>query len=155
MKSEMTSLEKSGTWYVCQLPQGKQPVGCKWIHTIKYNPNGNVERHVSCGGQGLYTTGRPGLSRHILTSSKDWYTSATQLDVSNTLLNGELDEEIYMKLPEGYEEITGKKVPLYSICRLHKSLYGLKQESRQCHKLSEVILGDGFKQTHSDHSLFI
>ncbi|XP_048633027.1 uncharacterized mitochondrial protein AtMg00810-like [Brassica napus] len=61
-----------------------------------------------------------------------------------------------MQLPQGYEELTGKKVPRNSVCRLHKSLYGLKQASRQWnHKLSEVILGDGFTQTHSDHSLFI
>ena len=47
MKSEMCSLEESGTLSVCELPPGKQPVGCKWIQTIKYNPDGTIERHKS------------------------------------------------------------------------------------------------------------
>ena len=57
--------------------------------------------------------------------------SLTQLDISNYFLNGDLDEEIYMKLPSGYEEITGVSCPPNSVCHLHKSLYGLKQASRQ------------------------
>lgn len=61
-----------------------------------------------------------------------------------------------MRIPEGYEELTYKKVPPNSVCKLHKSLYGLKQASRQGNqKLSHVIFSAGFKKTHSDHSLFI
>ena len=87
-------------------------------------------------------------------AAKNW--SISQLDINNAFLNGDLDKEICMRLPEGYEEITGKKCPPNSVCKLHKSLYGLKQASRQWNqKLSSVILGDGFTQTHSDHSLFI
>lgn len=169
MKSEMTSLEDSGTWSVCELPPGKQAVGCKWIHTIKYNPDGTVEHHKSRVVAKGYTqlegldyldtfspVAKIGTLRILLklAATKQW--SLTQLDVSNAFLNGDLDEEIYMTLPQGYEEITGKTVPQNSVCRLHKSLYGLKQASRQWnHKLSHVITSAGFKQTHSDHSLFV
>ena len=169
MKSEKNLLEESGTWSVCELPPGKQSVGCKWIHTIKYNPDGTVERHKSrvvvkgytqLEGLDYLDTFSPvakiGTLRLLLAvaAAKQW--SITHLDVSNAFLNGDLDEEIYMKLPQGYEELTGKKVPPNSVCRLHKSLYGLKQASHQWnHKLSHVITGDGFKQTHSDHSLFV
>lgn len=169
MRSEMSSLEDSGTWSVRELPPGKQAVGCKWIQTIKYNPDGTIERHKSRVVAKCYTqlegldyldtfspVAKIGTFRLLmaLAAAKGW--SITQLDVSNAFLNGDLDEEIYMHLPQGYEELTGKQVPSNSVCKLHKSLYGLMQASRQWnHKLSEVILGDGFTQTHSDHSLFI
>ncbi|XP_056862222.1 uncharacterized mitochondrial protein AtMg00810-like [Raphanus sativus] len=61
-----------------------------------------------------------------------------------------------MTIPQGYEELTGKKVPPGSVCRLHRSLYGLKQASRQWnHKLSAVFFNEGFVQAHADHSLFV
>ena len=169
MTSEMCSLEEAGTWSVCQLPPDKHPVGCKWIHTYKYNPDGTIERsksrvvakgYTQLEGLDYLDTFSPvakiGTLRLLLSvaAAKNW--TISQLDVSNAFLNGDLDEEIYMRLPEGYEVITGKKVALNSVCKLHKSIYGLKQASRQWNlKLSQVILGDGFSQTHSDHSLFI
>lgn len=169
MKSEMGSLEDTGTWSVCQLPSGKHPVGCKWIHTYKYNPDGTVERsksrvvakgYTQLEGLDYLDTFSPvakiGTLRMLLRVAAAKNLSISQLDVSNAFLNGDLDEEIYMRLPEGYELLTGKKVPPNSVCKLHKSLYGLKQASRQWNlKLSTVILDDGFTQTHSDHSLFI
>lgn len=59
-----------------------------------------------------------------LAAINNW--SLTQMDVSNAFLNGDLEEEIYMTLPPGYSQLTGKSWPKNSICRLHKSLYGLK-----------------------------
>ena len=61
-----------------------------------------------------------------------------------------------MTIPQRYTELTGRSFPPNSVCRLHKSLYGLKQASRQWnHKLSTVISSAGFVQTSSDHSLFV
>lgn len=44
MKTEMTSLEDTSTWNVCELPLGKHPVGCKLVYTIKFNPDATIER---------------------------------------------------------------------------------------------------------------
>lgn len=169
MRSEMQSLEDTGTWSICQLPTGKHPVGCKWVNTYKFNPDGTVERPKSCLVAKGYTqlegldyldtfspVAKLGTFRMLLglAAAKNW--SMQYLDISNAFLNGDLDEEIYMTIPQGYTELTGRSPPPNSVCRLHKSLYGLKQASCQWnHKLTTVITSAGFKQAPSDHSLFI
>ncbi|XP_022569788.1 uncharacterized protein LOC111212509 [Brassica napus] len=81
--------------------------------------------------------------------------SINQLDISNAFLNGDLHEEIYMKLPPGYAELTGETLPPNAVCRLHKSIYGLKQASRQWFlKLSSTLCAMGFEKAHGDHTLF-
>ena len=73
-----------------------------------------------------------------------------QLNVNNVFLHGDLDEEVYMTLPLGY----GRKGES-RVCRLLKSLYGLKQASHNWYfKLSFVLLLTGYSQSDVDHSLF-
>lgn len=76
-----------------------------------------------------------------------------QLDVQNAFLNGDLEEEVYMDLPPGagYESMSGNQV-----CKLRKSLYGLKLSPRAWFgKLTATMKLFGYKQSHSDHTLFI
>ena len=73
-----------------------------------------------------------------------------QLDINNAFLNGDLIEEIYMDMPLGYPAKNDNMV-----CKLTKSLYGLRQASRQWfHKFSTTILDQGFQQCPAGHSLF-
>ena len=44
MLEEMYALEKNNTWQLVEWPKGKEPVGCKWVYTIKCNPEGKIER---------------------------------------------------------------------------------------------------------------
>lgn len=61
-----------------------------------------------------------------------------------------------MTIPQGYTELTGRNPPTNFVCRLQKSLYGLKQASRQWnHKLIAVIASEGFVQAPLGHSLFV
>ena len=73
------------------------------------------------------------------------------VDISSAFIYGELDEVIYMKQPEGYHQ-GGPNV----VCKLHKSLYGLKQSARQWNKkLHSVLDSMGFKRVLSDNSIYI
>jgi Reverse transcriptase (RNA-dependent DNA polymerase) len=67
------------------------------------------------------------------------------VDVKNTFLQGNLEEEIYMNLPPGHEQEKSSNI----VCRLKKSIYGLKQSPRACY-----LISCNFKVSSADHSLF-
>ena len=75
-----------------------------------------------------------------------------QLDVKTAFLHGDLEEDIYMTQPEGFE-VSGKE---NLVCKLHKSLYGLKQAPRQWYKkFNEFMSNSGFKRCDMDHYCYV
>src|SRR3954465_2548442 len=69
------------------------------------------------------------------------------MDVKTTFLNGELDEEIYMQQPDGFD-VNGQE---RKVCKLLKSLYGLKQAPKQWHgKFDKTLTSTGFVVNEAD-----
>ncbi|MED6108176.1 hypothetical protein PIB30_118792 [Stylosanthes scabra] len=72
------------------------------------------------------------------------------MDVHNAFLHGDLDEEVYMKLPPRFQVSQPR-----AVCKLQKSIYGLHQATRCWFtKLSSALTCYGFQQSPKDHSLF-
>ena len=164
IEAEMKSLEKYEVFELVELPENKRPVGCRWTFKIKYDSNGQVEKYkarlVAKGYTQKYgidyeETFSPvvrsesvrALIAHAAISNKKIH----QVDISTAFLNGELDEEVYMKQPDGYT-VEGKEKMVY---KLKKSLYGLKQSSRCWNEtLSKCLIANGLHQAGCDSCMF-
>ncbi|KAE8667244.1 hypothetical protein F3Y22_tig00112428pilonHSYRG00010 [Hibiscus syriacus] len=129
MQEEIEALHKNNTWGLVPLPQGKKPIGNKWVFKIKRNGDDQVERY---------------RARLMV---KGYAQKEEQLDVKTTFLHGNLEEEIYMLQPEGFEEDEKKNL----VCRLNKSLYGLKQAPRCWYKrFDSFIMCLGYNRLNAD-----
>ena len=137
MEEEMQSLLKNKTWEVVPLPVGKTAIGCKWVYKRKEDPSklDKVRYKARLVAKGFAQ--KEGVDYNEIFSPMVKHTSIRvllslvahgdleleQLDVKTTFLHGDLDEEIYMYQPKGFK-VEGKE---NLVCRLRKSLYGLKQ----------------------------
>ena len=150
------SMYSNYVWELVDLPESVRPIGCKWIYKKKRGVDGKVEtfkaRLVSKGytqkeGVDYEETFSPvAMLKSIriilsITAALDY--EMWQMDVKTAFLNGYLDESIYMMQPEGFI-VEGQE---QKVCKLLRSIYGLKQASRSWNlRFDETIKTFGFEQ---------
>ncbi|KAK8708192.1 hypothetical protein V6N13_059237 [Hibiscus sabdariffa] len=139
MRSEMDSMSENQVWTLVEPPEGIKPIGCKWVFKKKTDMDGNVQtykgRLVAKGFRQIHgvdydETFSPVAmikSIRILLAVAAFHDyEIWQMDVKTASLNGKLEEDVYMTQPEGF--VTPEDVR--KVCKLQRSIYGLKQASR-------------------------
>lgn len=163
IKDELDSHIINETWTLVEKPQNKNIVDCKWVFTIKNDELGNFIKYkarlVARGFTQQYMVdydetfapvARISSFRLILALSNQFNLHVHHMDVKTAFLNGKLKEEIYMNIPQGLVCENDQ------ICKLNKSIYGLKQAARCWYELFEKILTEiGFVSSAVDHCIYI
>ncbi|WJZ85230.1 hypothetical protein VitviT2T_004776 [Vitis vinifera] len=165
IKSEIDSILQNHTWELVDLPPGCKPLSSKWIFKRKMKVDGSIDKYKArlvikgyrqTEGLDYFDTYSPvtriNSIRMVLAIAALRNLEIYQMDVKTAFLNGDLDEEIYMEQPEGFSAPGQEK----KVCKLVKSLYGLKQASKQWHeKFDNVMLSHGFKINECDKCVYV
>ena len=164
MKSEIESMHDNQVWNLVDPIEGVRPVECKWIFKKKIDMDGNVHIHkarlVAKGfkqiqGVDYDETFSPVAmlkSIRILLAIAAFYDyEIWQMDVKTAFLNENLSEDVYMIQPEGFVDPKNAR----KICKLQKSIYGLKQASQSWNiHFDEVVKGFGFIKNEEEPCVY-
>jgi len=166
MDEEISSLQDNDTYELTTLPETRTAVGGRWVYQVKPGPNGKEKfkaRYVAKGysqvknidyRETFAPTARMSTLRALLDVAVQKDMVIHQMDVKTAYLHADIDHEIYVEQPEGYEEKDSAGNVLY--CKLKKSLYGLKQSGRMWNSvIHNFFISEGFKQSQSDHCLYL
>ena len=163
MKTEMIQHQETGTWTLVDLPPDQAAIGCRWVYVVKTHPDGTFHKAKALVVvQGF--TQRPGMNYFDVTSpvvrfdslqlllaianALDW--EIEMMDVKGTFLNSDLQEEIYMRQPDGFDDGSG------CVLKLKQALYGLKQAGRAWHQcLHDALLKLDYIQCSADECVYI
>lgn len=163
-KDEIDSINKNKTWTLVDKPQGVKVIGLKWIFKIKRNADGTINKfkarlvakgYVQEHGIDFEEVFAPVARLETirllvsLASANNW--EIHHLDVKTAFLHGELNEEVYVSQPEGFEK-EGEEEKVF---KLSKALYGLRQAPRAWNtKLDQILKKLRFKRCAKESSVY-
>jgi hypothetical protein len=163
-KKEIDSILRNKTWDVVDRPRNRKPISGKWLFKIKRGLTGVPDklkaRVVARGFQqqeGIDYTDifapvvRWSTIRIVLAlaAKKKW--SINQMDVVTAFLNGFLEEEIYMEIPDGFP---GAGDPT-KVCKINRALYGLKQAPKSWYeRIDAWFINQGLKRSENDPNMY-
>ncbi|KAL0549396.1 hypothetical protein IC582_013878 [Cucumis melo] len=149
-------------WDLVELPKEVKELG---VFKTKRDSNDNIERYKARLVAKGYTQ-KDGIEyketfspfskkdslRIIMALVAHYNLKLHQMDVKTAFLNGNLDEEVFMDQPEGFM-VEGKE---HMVCKLKRSIYGLKQASKQWYiKFNDTITSFGFKENIVDRCIYL
>lgn len=163
INEELDSLSRNKTWTLTQLPADRKAIKSKWVFRKKSGPDGKITRFkarlVAKGCDQRYGIDyqetfspvvRMDSIRLMIAIAASKRMKITQFDVKSAFLNGNIDEDIYMQAPEGLSDTNGL------VCKLNRSLYGLKQSPRLWNKKFDQFLTKfKLKPTSGDSCMYV
>ena len=162
MDEEIKSLEDNKTFTLTKLPEGRKTVGGRWVFSIKGDIDGHDKfkaRFVAKGysqragidyGETFSPTANLTSIRVLMQKAAQDDLIIHQMDVKTAYLHAPIDRDIYMEQPEAYVK-EGEKL----VCKLEKSIYGLKQSGRNWNEmLHKCLTDDNFTQNPADHCVY-
>jgi hypothetical protein len=139
MDEELDQIEKNDTWELVPRPKNKNVIDTKWVFGNKLNEDGKVtsnkprlvcKGYAQIEGIDFEETFAPFARMEaiclLLAYACSKNVTVYHMDIKSTFLNGELEEEVYIEQPEGFQLSENT----YYVCKLKKVLYGLKQAPR-------------------------
>ena len=164
MQSKYDSIVGNDTWDLVELPEGKKPLPCKWVYKKKFTSNdckpkykarlvakGFKQQHGVDFDEIFSPVVKMTTLRTVLGLVAIEDMDLVQMDVKTAFLHGDLEEDVYMAQPEGYEQPGREQL----VCKLNKALYGLKQGSRQWYqKFDTFMCSQEFKRSQEDYCLY-
>lgn len=156
IQKEIDSHKKLGTWTITNLPSGKKAIDTKWVFRTKEDGTKKA-RLVAKGFQvqeesmnTMYApVARMSTIRMLFAEAiqNDW--NIRQMDIPTAFLNGTIESEIYIKIPEGVEIDNSR------VLKLNRALYGLKESPKSWNnKFNQVTLEYGFRRSNYDFCLY-
>jgi hypothetical protein len=163
IQEELQSIYENNVWELVPKPPDAKPIGCRYIFTKKLDEHGNVARYksrlVAKGyaqryGVDFEETYAPVAKfksiRTIVAIAALGKLALHQMDVKTAFLNGILKETVYMDVPEGVPNPKGY------VCKLKKTLYGLKQSPREWNRcLDDYLCENGYVPLDADPCVYV
>ena len=191
VRAEYLAHMSNGTWDVVEKLADRKPIGARFVLKTKLNREGNVDRRKArLVAKGF--TQRPGTDFHdtfapvtrassirlMMALSAENGLTVHQMDVVTAFLNGEVEEELFLELPEEFESTlqeiiadreVDKKIKAKAekwanqlrdgkpkVCRIEKAIYGLRQSGRQWYKKLDAKLREiGLKPLQADPCVYV
>ena len=165
LDSEIESILHNHTWELLDLPPGCKPLSSKLVFKRKNKVDGSIDKYKATlvikgykqtEDLDYFDTNSPvtriNSIRMVLGIAALRNLEIHQMDVKTAFLNGDLEKEIYMEQPMGFSAPRQEN----KVCKLVKSLYGLKQALKQWHeKFYNVMLSHGFKINECDKCVYV
>lgn len=165
MQEEYRSIIKNNVWEVVPKPADKSVVSSKWIYKLKHAADGRIEKYkarfVARGfsqkegidyDETFAPVARYTFIRTIFSLVSIFGWKMYQMDVKTAFLNGNIEQEVFVEQPEGFV-LHSKET---HVCRLRKTLYGLKQASRGWYERIDGFLKDlGFQKNDANSNIYL